>query len=261
MVAKRGLLVGCAALTLLAPPALAQTPDPSASAQASVAAPSSPDFMLGRPRAAIGVRGNWHMASTGSDIYDFVTDQLTLEKTNFNTGSLGIEFAANLTPRVDLVAGFDLNRTKTPSEYRDFIDNRGMPIEQTTTLSQYNFTGSLKFALVPKGRNISRLAWIPSTVVPYIGAGGGIGQYSFEQSGDFVDFQDNRIFTDYFESEGWAPVAHVFGGTDVQIFSRMLLSVEARYAWSKADLEQDFIDFEPIDLGGFKVGVGVHFVF
>jgi hypothetical protein len=56
-------------------------------------------------------------------------------------------------------------------------------------------------------------------------------------------------------------VAHVFGGTDVQIFSRMLLSVEARYAWSKADLEQDFIDFEPIDLGGFKVGVGVHFVF
>ena len=209
----------------------------------------------------IGVRGNWFMASAGSDIFDFVTDQLTLEKSNFNTGSLGVEFGLNLTPRVDLVAGMDLNRTNTPSEYRRFIDNRGLPIEQTTQLNQYNFTGSLKFALLPKGRNVSRLAWIPRTVVPYVGAGGGIGQYTFEQIGDFVDFQDNRVFSDVFESEGWAPIAHVFGGTDVQVFSKMLVSVEGRYSWSKADLEQDFIDFDPIDLGGFKIGVGVHLIF
>ena len=73
----RGLLAAWAALTLLATPAFAQ-PDPSASAQASAAAPSSPDFMLGRPRAMIGVRGNWLMASAGSDIYDFVTDQFLI---------------------------------------------------------------------------------------------------------------------------------------------------------------------------------------
>lgn len=261
MVKTRGLLAGCAALTLLATPALAQVADPSASSQPSTAAPASPDFLLGRPRAMIGVRGNWHMASAGSDLFDFVTDQLTLEKSHFNTGSFAVEFAANLTPRADLVAAMDLNRSNIPSEYRRFIDNRGMPIQQATTLSQYNFTASLKFALLPKGRTISRLAWIPRTVVPYVGAGGGIGQYTFEQTGDFVDFQDNRIFADVFASDGWAPIAHVFGGTDVQVFNRMLLSIEARYAWSKANLDQDFIDFEPIDLGGFKIGAGVHFVF
>jgi hypothetical protein len=250
----------CLALTFLAIPAFAQ-PDPSLSAQASTAAPASPDFLLGRPRAMIGVRGNWHMASAGSDLYDFVTDQLTLEKSNFNTGSLGLEFAANFSPRVDLIAGMDINRTKTPSEYRDFIDNRGLPIEQTTALNQYNFTGSVKFALLPKGRNVSRLAWIPRTVVPYVGAGGGYGHYTFEQFGDFVDFQDHRVFSDFFESDGWAPIVHVFGGTDVQVFSRMLLSVEGRYSWSKTNLDQDFIDFEPIDLGGFKIGVGAHFIF
>jgi hypothetical protein len=263
----------CAALTFLAIPAFAQ-PDPAArgphdegfaswggSAQASSAAPSSPDFMLGRPRVMVGVRGNWLMPSTGSDIYDFVTDQLTLEKSNFNTGSLGVELAANLSPRLDLVGGFDFNSSDTPSEYRRFIDNRGLPIEQTTSLEQYNFTASLKFALLPKGRNVSRLAWIPRTVVPYVGAGGGIGQYTFEQSGDFVDFQDNRVFSDFFSSDGWAPIAHVFGGTDIQVFSRLMVSVEGRYAWSKADLEQDFIDFDPIDLGGLRIGVGVHFIF
>lgn len=217
--------------------------------------------MLGRPRAAIGVRGNWHMASAGSDLYDFVTDQLTLEKSNFNTGSFAVEFAANVTPRVDLVAGIDLNRARTPSEYRRFIDNRGMPIQQTTMLNQVNFTGSMKFALLPKGRNISRLAWIPRTVVPYVGGGGGIGQYTFQQFGDFVDFQDNRVFSDVFESDGWAPIAHVFGGTDIQVFSRMVVSLEGRYSWSSADLDQDFIDFDPIDLGGLKFGVGFHVIF
>ena len=258
---SRGLLMGaCAALTLLASPALAQS-DPALGTQTATAAPSNPDFMLGRPRASIGVRGNWHMASAGSDIFDFVTDQLTIEKSNFNTGSFGFEFAANVTPRVDLVAGMDLHRTNTPSEYRDFIDNRGMPIQQTTKLSQYNFTGSVKFAVLPKGRNISRLAWIPRTVVPYVGAGGGIGSYNFNQFGDFVDFQDNRIFADVFESKGWAPIAHVFGGTDIQVFRHMLVSFEGRYSWSRADLDQDFIDFEPIDLGGAKFGVGFHVIF
>jgi hypothetical protein len=250
----------CAALTFLAIPAFAQS-DPAAAAQTSTSAPSSPDFMLGRPRASIGVRGNWHMASAGSDIFDFVTDQLTLEKSNFNTGSFAVEFAANLSPRVDLVAGMDLNRARKPSHYRGFVDNRGQEIEQTTTLRQVNFTGSVKYALLPKGRNISRLAWIPRTVVPYVGLGGGIGEYSFEQLGDFVDFQDNRVFSDLFESSGWAPIAHVFAGTDIQIFSRMLVSFEGRYSWSRAALDEDFIDFDPIDLGGAKFGVGFHFVF
>ena len=256
----RSLLLGCAALTLLASPALAQS-DPAASAQTSASAPSNPDFMLGRPRATIGIRGNWHMASAGSDLYDFVTDQLTLEKSSFNAASMGLEFAANLTPRLDLVGGMDLHRTRTPSEYRRFIDNRGLPIQQTTALNQVNFTGSMKVALLPKGRAISRLAWIPRTVVPYVGAGGGIGQYKFEQIGDFVDFQDNRVFADFFRSTGWAPIAHGFGGVDVQVFSKMLVSFEGRYSWSKASLDQDFIDFEPIDLGGRKFGVGFHFVF
>ena len=53
----------------------------------------------------------------------------------------------------------------------------------------------------------------------------------------------------------------LLGGTDVRVFNRMLVSFEGRYSWSKADLDRDFIDFEPIDLGGLKFGVGFHFVF
>ena len=254
------VLVSTWAAFVLTSPAFAQQTAPSSS-QPGVQVPSSPDFMLGEPRLWIGARGGWLFASAGSDIYDFVTDQLTVEKSNFNGGSFALDFGVAVAPRTDVVFGFDVNRSRTPSEYRAFIDNFGLPIEQTTELKQFNLTASARFNLVPKGREISRLAWIPNTWVPYVGAGGGVGQYSFQQYGDFVDFVDNHVFTDLFESKGWTPLAHVFGGVDVRVFKQVLLSFEGRYTWSHAELERDFIDFDPIDLGGTRFGVGVNFTF
>lgn len=263
---SRGLLVSvCVALSLvsLAAPAGAQTPAPQPTN--SYQAPSNPDFLLGRPRVSIGVRGEWLFASAGSDIFDFVTKQLTLDKSSFNAPGFGMDLAFNLTDRLDLVTGFDVAKSTTPSEYRDHVELVGttyLPIQQTTSLRQSNLFGSLKFAVIPRGRTISRFAWIPSTIVPYVGVGGGVTNYDFKQDGDFVDFNNSsRIFTDNFRSHGWTPTAHVFGGADIQFYKRMFMSIEGRYGWAHATLDSDFIDFEPIDLGGFRFGAGIHFMF
>ncbi|MGE0864437.1 MAG: hypothetical protein AB7P34_11095, partial [Vicinamibacterales bacterium] len=117
--------------------------------------------MLGRPRASLGVRGEWVFASAGSDIYDFVTDQLTLEKSSFNAPGFGAELAFSISPRVDVVTGFDVAKSSTSSEYRDFVDNQNLPIQQETSLRQSNVFGAIKFAVLPRGRSISRFAWIP----------------------------------------------------------------------------------------------------
>jgi hypothetical protein len=257
----RGLLVSSTALVLLASPVFAAEQTPSNSSTQSVS--STPqDFMLGRPRASIGARGSLLVASANSDIYDFVTDVLAIEKSDFNTGSFAVEFGYNVTPRLDILGTMDLNGMNHPSDYRDWEDNRGLPIQQTTELKQMNLTMSAKFLLLPRGRSISKLAWIPRTFVPYVGAGGGYGKYEFRQNGDFVDFDNgNRVFSDTFTSEGWAPTFHVLGGTDIQVFRHVILSFDARYAWEKATLDQDFIDFAPIDLGGFRFGAGIHFAF
>jgi hypothetical protein len=45
---------------------------------------SSPDFLFGRPEGSIGVRGSWVFARAGSDWYDFVTDQLTIDTKDFD---------------------------------------------------------------------------------------------------------------------------------------------------------------------------------
>ncbi len=69
------------------------------------------------------------------------------------------------------------------------------------------------------------------------------------------------VFTDSFRSKGWTPSAHVFGGVDVQMYKSLFLSVEGRYLWGAGKLGRDFIDFDPIDLAGFRVSAGAQFVF
>lgn len=220
--------------------------------------------MLGRPRASVGVRGSWMLARGGSDIFDFVTTNLTLERSSFNQATFGGELSINITPRIDVMFGADFGRAKTPSEYRDKVEQIAtgtIPIQQTTSYNQVNLAGSVKFALVPKGRSISRFAWVPRTVTPYVGGGGGLVKYELEQTGDFVDFQDDHIFTDVFRSSAWAPSIHGFGGVDIQLHRHLFMSLEGRYMWASAPLEQKFVGFEPIDLAGFRLGGGVHVVF
>jgi hypothetical protein len=271
----RGLLVrSLAALILLASPAYAGEQDQSAqSQQPAVNVPTNPDFLLGRPRASVGVRGNWVMASAGSDIYDFVTEHLTIDKSDFNTASFSMDVSVFATPRFDIVGGFEAAKSGIDSDYRNYSETvRGsavtIPISQTTELEQMHLTASARFGLLPRGRQISRLAWIPRTFVPYAGAGGGVTRYEFRQAGDFVDFATANpaagtfsIFTDTFRSEGWAPSAHAFGGADILVFKRIYFNVEGRYTWVQAELDQDFIDFQPMDLGGFRFGAGINFVF
>ena len=243
----------------------AQTPAPPENTSTLSVSSAPPDFMLGRPRTTIGVRGSWFMANANSDFFDFITEQLTLEKSDFRTASLSPELSINVLPQLDIVAGMDINRINRDSEHRtmeELLSNgTRVPIQQSTELSEMNVMLSAKFSLLSRGRRVSRLAWIPRTVVPYIGAGGGGGKFSLKQNGDFVDFIDNHIFSDTFRSDGWTPVAQAFGGTDVMLFKRVMLSLEGRYTWKRADLGNDFLDFEPIDLGGFRFGAGIHLAF
>jgi len=48
---------------------------------------------------------------------------------------------------------------------------------------------------------------------------------------------------------------------DIQVHRHVILSFEGRYTWQHADMSLDFVNFDPIDLGGMRFGGGVHFAF
>jgi hypothetical protein len=222
----------------------------------------APDFLFGPPNGMVGFRSGWVFARAESDLQSFIQRTLTVDRRDFDAPAIGMDMEFWLTPRTSIVGGFDWSQASKLSEYRDFVDNQRLPITQSTRLREFNLSGSVKFAITPHGREISRRAWIPAAVTPYVGAGAGLLRYELLQYGDFIDVNtvNMEIFTDTLRSDGWRPSAQVFGGVDIKVLKRMYLSGEARYLWSNATPDSDF-DFDSIDLTGLKATVGIHYMF
>lgn len=241
----------------LASPAIA---GPGDEAQAQPPNPT-PDFLFGRPRGSIGIRGGWTVGRAGSDWYQFVTDQLTLNNGDFNRPAIGTEGTFTLTRRLDLVVGYDYGQSTTNSEYRRLVDNNRLPIEQTTVLRESTISFGVRYALTERGRQISRFAWIPRSIVPFVGGGGGATWFQVRQDGDFVDYVDYSVFSDVFEAKGWSPSGFVSGGAEIRLLRRLFLTLDGRYLWAKGDLGRTWVDFDPIDLSGFRMSAGINFKF
>ena len=218
-------------------------------------------FSSDDPPDRLGLHGSWVFARGGSDLFDFVTRQLTLDKEDFNAPGIGVDTAINLMPRLAAQFGFEWSRNTATSEYRDFTDNNLLPINQDTSLKLVHLTASVRYALASPGYEVSRFAWVPRRVVPFVGAGGGAVYYDFTQRGDFVDFIDSSVFPDTFRSKGWAPSAHVFGGVDVKLYRAVFATMEGRYTYARGKLGSDFVDFDPIDLSGFRISAGINVLY
>lgn len=242
-------------LSLLVAGAAMALPGESGSGQAPAG------FRFSSPRSSLSLRGGFTFNRAGSDVYDFIIEQLTVERSDFNAPTFGIEFGRQLSERVDLVLGLEYSRASRRSEYRDYVDEDGIPIVQDTRLTQVPLTASIRFYLTPRGRSVGQYAWVPATAAVYVGGGGGATWYRLEQSGEFVDFRDLAIFEDVFVSDGWAIAGHFFAGVDLKLSTSIGLVLEGRYQFASRELTGSFVGFDPIDLNGLRLMAGISFKF
>ena len=222
---------------------------------------SSSDFNPRKPKAFAGVHIGFNIPKAGSDLYDMVTRELTLEKSDFRAAGFGGEFGVPIASHFAVVADFEYSRSKTKSESRDYVESNGDPIEQTTEFSQIPITVTVRYYPKKTGEFVGNYAWIPTRMNPYIGAGGGALGYNFKQTGRFVDTSTMNIFSSTLESKGWTSTAHIAGGIDINLTPRIFVNGEARYSWAHADLSKDFTRFDPIDLSGARILGGIYFRF
>ena len=224
---------------------------------AQIAGRSGDGYLFRRPVISLSIRGGYDRPTGGSDLFDFATTQLTLNKRDFAAFGYQADLGVRLANRIDLVLTGGESKRSAPSEFRKFIDKDDQPIEQTTTLHRVPLTLGVKFALTSPGERISQLAWIPSRFTPWIGAGGGSLYYTFSQQGDFVDFQTLRVFGRRFRSDGWAPMAYAHAGADVRVTTRLALTGDVRYSMARGTLNNSFSGFEKIDLSGTAATMGL----
>jgi hypothetical protein len=218
---------------------------------------SGDGFLFRPPAGTVAVRGGFDLARADSEVFTFVTDELTVNRRDFSSAAVVFDVAFNVSPRVEGVFSVGLARTTMPSEFRHWLDNNDRPILQTTLFQRVPLTASLKTYLRDTGRSIGHFAWIPKRYAPYVGGGGGIMWYQLQQEGDFIDFNTLRVFPDRFDSNGWTPTLQAFGGVDVSLSPRFAVTTEGRYQWARAALSRDFSGFDRIDLSGFAVTSGI----
>jgi hypothetical protein len=226
-------------------------------------------FLFREPVLTVSVRGGYALARAGSDIFDFVTSQLTLDKSDFSGVAFGGGLGFRMTSQLDLSVELNYmrggDRSRVAGGYWEFIGQDSFPVEQTTTLTRLPVTASLRYYVMPRGRKIGSFAWVPSKWAPYVGAGAGAMRYEFVQRGDFINFDEVvgvdefAIFTDELESTQWIPTAHVFGGMEWAVSRRAAFTGEIRYILGSAELGFDFVGFDPIDLSGMQATVGMSF--
>jgi opacity protein-like surface antigen len=225
-------------------------------------------YLFGVPSGALTVRAGYSIATANSDFFRLSSRDLTLDKSDFNGPTVGAELAIRLTPQVDFTLDGAWAGVNRKSHYRDFVDGDGQEIEQSTTLRRVPLTANVRAYLVPRGRSVGRLAYIPAKVVPWVGAGAGLTWYKLEQSGDFLNVDRCNqlqtdaacaVYNDRLESSSWGPALQGMGGVDITLTPRIAVTGDARYLWSRASMDDSFEGYEKIDLSGVSVALGLTF--
>ncbi len=218
-------------------------------------------FLFGSPEGTFTLRMGASQPWATGDPFNFFSNELTLSRSSYRAFDAAAELAFDVAPRLDLVFGTGWSGSQAPSEERHWMDQNNQPIRQTTTLQRVPITVSLKLYLRPRGRSVSRFAWVPASgLAPYVGAGGGLMYSRIHQWGNFVG-TDTIIRSDNFSSESWTGTVHAFAGVDLPLGPRFVATAEARYVYARTPLGPDFVGFGDMNLSGLSVtaGFGVRF--
>ena len=235
----------------------------------ALAGPSSlaaQDFFFGAPRASATVRVGRLLARSEGEVFEHTFRNLTVEPEDLNALAIGVDLALRVAERADVVVGAGFSSTSVRSQFHHWVDEDDQPIRQTTHFHQVPLTLGARLYLTPRGRSISRFAWIPARAALYATAGAGMAHHVYEQEGDFVDEESLDIFTDELQSSGWAGLVYIGGGAELRVSTRAALVADARYSRGSGRAAGDFsgldqTDREDIALGGLAMSVGLAVTF
>ena len=189
-------------------------------------------------------------ARVSGDTLNVARRDLVFDVGDFGSASVGGEWLLPLGNFFEAGAGVSFSQQTVPSVYADYVDSDGTEVDQDLQLRQVPL--AFTFRVLPLGQR--------SPVQPYFGAGLGIVNWRYRESGEFIDFNAGlEIFEDSFEATGTSTGPIVLGG--IRFAGRTASAGgEIRYQHAEGDLPNDFAGSR-IDLGGwtYNFTVGLRF--
>jgi opacity protein-like surface antigen len=171
---------------------------------------------------------------------------------DFNSAQVGGEWLFGVGDFLEAGVGIGFQQRTVPSIYRDFTDIDGTEIEQDLKLRVVPMTATVRFLPIGRGG-----------VEPYVGAGIGLFNWRYSETGEFIDFSDDSIFRDRFADSGNAVGPVVLGGVRFPVADVFLIGGELRYQKAEGDIDvaESGLLGEKIDLGGWTTSLTMHLRF
>jgi hypothetical protein len=192
-------------------------------------------------------------ARVAGDVLNENRTFLVFDVDEFKSASAGVEWLFPIGSFIEGGAGLSFTRRTVPTVYTCCVDNAGNEIEQDLRLRRIPIDLTLR--VLPLSAS--------SPVQIYFGGGLSLIPWRYTETGDFIDFNNNRtVFHDTFLGSGTATGGVALAGVRFQ--GRTASGgFEAKY--HKADASFDGNDDEfaapKIDLGGwtYQATIGLRF--
>jgi opacity protein-like surface antigen len=230
---------------------------------------------------ALSFRLGYFVPRAQSDLWTIEFQNMSFQKSNFQTTTLGIYYEHFLTKELSLMIGVDSYNQIRLGDYKDYV---GYSFDEGDfAFPSKNYDGDfaishnfgvsitpvqMSLKLTPFGRR--------SSFIPYVGGGVSLYIWSVKLLGDMVDFTDEWVYTD--PDLGDVPIYGIyqaqaraesrfsvgfqaFAGFMIPVASRLALEAEFKYNVGKGNLGENFPDFEDFDLGGYQLSLGVNYWF
>ena len=171
---------------------------------------------------------------------------------DFNGVTFGGEWLFAVNDYIEGGVGLGYYQKTVHSIYADFEDSDGTQIDQDLKLRIVPITATARF--LPIGRS--------GPIEPFIGAGIGIFNWRYSETGEFVDFGDGTIFRARFAASGNAVGPVVLAGVRAPVGDSILIGGEVRWQRAEGDTSKETgLLGTKVDLGGWTTNFTMHFRF
>jgi len=236
----RHLHAACSALFALT--LLVHAPD-GAMAQVGNAGGADPESRL-----TLRLHGGAFLPQSGGELFQFVEERLGVSSGDLRGAAVGAEVAWRLGDRWHWFIGTDASRSQAESEA-----GSGQARQKTTIETGASAYLGARVDVLPGSVSDGGRRW-----KLLVGGGGGVVPYRFAQTGSFPDeSRPGSTFEAQFESNGSGTFRFLGAGMQRSLGRGLGAFADVRYQAGDAAAAGDFRTFEPIDLSGTRVSLGL----
>lgn len=214
-----------------------------------------------------------------SDLWEIEFENMDFSRSDFQNTNFCFSYEYFINKQLSFSLGIDSYSNKESGFYEGYVAEtiggidyafdygQGRGVSHVFSVSVTPLQGSLKLTPLGRGRKFS----------PFIGGGVGLYLWHARLYGEMIDFSnevefydpniDEYVFgyevysTDAREENKFSVGYHVFGGLMWPLANRLGLEVEFKYNQVQGKFTKAFQGFEPFDLSGYQISLGLDYWF